>query len=329
MMQVQERIQGALYGCAIGDALGIAAGHYSEEGIVRCYGHPIREITQQVRHFGSVAPKWRRGDVSDDTCQTLAVAQAIVDAGRVSREHVGRALLSLSERYCSERTACGRFRAKGNPNNVALGGHGNGAAMRVAPIGLVTLPQDQLRLIDDIVQVCTLTHNTPEALCGAAAVAAAVSAAAEGWATRDVVAFAVSTTEGVEAQLPKGHQIGFGARIVAAVAMGPRRYVQTLRDPEGWGYSAWESIPCVMAHLVMGLEVQDALLHCANLGGDADTTCSMLGGILGALTPWQLPQQWVDLVDGRNRLPVLSLASGLAGLRCRRRAALQGGDVND
>src|SRR5580704_14645377 len=55
----------------------------------------------------------------------------------------------------------------------------NGAAMRIAPVG-IAVPPDLPALVDHVVAASYVTHNTGVALAGAAAVAAAVSAGLAG-----------------------------------------------------------------------------------------------------------------------------------------------------
>ena len=56
----------------------------------------------------------------------------------------------------------------------------NGAAMRIAPVGIAVPATDLDLLVDRVVEASWVTHNTGVALAGAAAVAAAVSAGLDG-----------------------------------------------------------------------------------------------------------------------------------------------------
>ena len=73
------------------------------------------------------------------------------------------------------------------PDEAGAAGDTNGAAMRIAPVGIaVALPAasashaDLSTLVDHVVMASSVTHNTGIALAGAAAVAAAVSAGVSG-----------------------------------------------------------------------------------------------------------------------------------------------------
>jgi ADP-ribosyl-[dinitrogen reductase] hydrolase len=60
--------------------------------------------------------------------------------------------------------------------------------------------------------------------------------------------------------------------------------------------------------------LEDVLVEIVNLGGDADTTGAVAGGLLGARHGHDaLPARWVDLLDYRDR--ILAAAPVLVGLR--------------
>src|SRR6266498_5882411 len=68
----------------------------------------------------------------------------------------------------------------------------NGAAMRIAPVGIATPSADLGGLVDRVVEASRATHNTGVALAGAAAVAAAVSAGLDGAEVPDAIGLAVT-----------------------------------------------------------------------------------------------------------------------------------------
>src|SRR5215467_10156933 len=84
-------------------------------------------------------------------------------------------LLGPSTRQALAALAAGTDIAKAGRRGVT-----NGAAMRVAPVGIATSSRDPRLLEDRVVAASRLTHNTGVALAGAAAVAAAVSAGIDG-----------------------------------------------------------------------------------------------------------------------------------------------------
>src|SRR4030095_6594591 len=63
----------------------------------------------------------------------------------------------------------------GPVDEVGRFGATNGAAMRIAPVGLIISHGDLDALVDLVVEASRVTHHTGVAIAGAAAVAAAVS----------------------------------------------------------------------------------------------------------------------------------------------------------
>ena len=77
------RIQGALYGVAIGDALGLTVEGMTAQEIQNTYGQ-LREIV------GGGWLRKQRGQVTDDTYMTLCVAAGIAETPQSPYEGIGR-----------------------------------------------------------------------------------------------------------------------------------------------------------------------------------------------------------------------------------------------
>ena len=316
---VERRAVGALRALAIGDALGTPVVHCTSQQIVQTYGGPIQGFVDPVLYRGPAELRWERGEVTDDTMQTLALAKALVLASGVRREVFGRELLHISDRYCRPGKACGTFKARGDPNGVACGGTGNGAAMRIAPIG-IAVPHCQGReLIEAVVSVSTLTHNTPVAIAGAVAIAAAVSVAVEGGGRSDVISEARAHVTQYEHMA--GVQPVLSDAVDRAIVCGAEVFVASLAQAGEWGFTPTESVPCALAIIAAETRVAPALLKAVNLGGDADTVAAMVGTIAGALNPDNVPTAWAEFVETTNKLDLASLARLLVQLRCERRSA--------
>ena len=80
----KDRIRGALYGVAVGDALGAPLEFMTAEEILSKYGAPVREMVGGG--WLSVVP----GEVTDDTQMTLAVAEGIIENPENPIPAVGR-----------------------------------------------------------------------------------------------------------------------------------------------------------------------------------------------------------------------------------------------
>ncbi|MBE3578267.1 MAG: ADP-ribosylglycohydrolase family protein [Limnochordales bacterium] len=247
----------------------------------------------------------------------MLLALSISEKGRVSRLDFGERLLNIDDRYCKPGTGCGKFKAGGSPDFVAEGGFGNGAAMRISPVGIVTPPSLAAQLIADVVAVSTLTHNTPPAISGTVFVAAAVSAAMEGYSRQDVIEYALNTIRAYESGI-EFPGLRMSETCEYALQVGLEAYVESLTSGSEWGFIAIESVPAVFAAVASGGSLADTLLRCVNLGGDADSIASMAGAILGTLYPGQWPEAWTRYVCERNGLDLEPIARSLAALRADR-----------
>src|SRR4029077_5044012 len=95
-------------------------------------------------------------------------------------EETARARGSLDLLGPSTRLAIAALRDGADPAEAGRFGTTNGAAMRIAPVGVAVPCRDLAALVDSVVAASFVTHNTGVALAGAAAVAAAVSAGVGG-----------------------------------------------------------------------------------------------------------------------------------------------------
>jgi len=150
------------------------------------------------RYAGNSRYEWRIGETTDDTEQTISVARALLSAPELSHTVVGRELLKC-RKSIHPGVSMWAFHQSGDPNRVALDGDGCGAAMRVAPVGVLYSPERWDDLIRGAYEASVPTHGGRMAICAAAAVAAAISAAIEGRAATDVLNLAIQAAREAEA----------------------------------------------------------------------------------------------------------------------------------
>ena len=133
--------------------------------------------------------------MTDDTDQAVIVGRASwwpVAAGStrlalaerlLAWEAQMRAAGSLDLLGPSTRRALDRLASGVSPLESGRGGTTNGAAMRIAPVGIacdIERGDGPDRLVDRVAEVSRPTHNSAVAIAGAAAIAAAVSAGVAG-----------------------------------------------------------------------------------------------------------------------------------------------------
>jgi len=238
------------------------------------------------------------GTITDDTQQTLLLAQILLQSyphfdhqswadslmrwEKDIKEAGGYDLLGPSTKRALE--AINRGVA---PQEAGRYGDTNGAAMRIAPVGIACPLYPLKRLVARVHETCQATHNTQLAIASASAVAAAISAGIEG---RDYIQ---ATRIAIEAAR-LGKSQGFysaGADVAAriewacALVRDKERHQASdaIVDLVGTSLAAQESIPAAFAVLtVVKGDVWQAAVMSANLGGDTDTIGAIACAIAGA-----------------------------------------------
>jgi ADP-ribosylglycohydrolase len=220
------------------------------------------------------------------------------------------------------------------PEEAGAFGATNGAAMRIPPLG-VAVPLNLLDprassglatssslsvLVDQVVAVSMVTHNTGLALAGAAAVAAAVSAGVSGASIAAATRIAVAAAR---IAAGRGHWVA-GADVAARIQWATSLVAG--RDQEeaaeliytlvGTSLATQESVPAAFAVLAaVPDDPWQAGLLAASLGGDGDTIAAIAGAVAGACHGVDaFPPQALAVVDAHG-LGLAALADGLYALR--------------
>jgi ADP-ribosylglycohydrolase len=329
-MSGHDSAVGALYGLAIGDALGMPTQLMSRQQIADAYG--------SIEWFRASAPDHplARGmsaaSITDDTEQALLLARLLiagdgyVDAtvfanALVEWENSMRARGSLDLLGPSTKRAVDAVIAGEPVEESGRYGTTNGAAMRVTPVGIVVDTSDLGALVDRVVETCMASHNTTIAIAGASAVAAAVSAGIDGadLTTAIDVAIAAARLGGDRGYWVAGADVA--ARIELAVSLGDaadvERSLTRIYAVIGTSLASQESVAAAFG--LVALYPNDpwsAVRAAATLGGDSDTIAAMAGAIGGAVHGVAAyPAEARELVASHNRLDLDGEATSLLELR--------------
>lgn len=300
-----DRVRGCFFGVALGDAMGMPGELWPRAQVLAHFDRITGFLPGPDGHF--VVDGYRAGQITDDTQQTLMLAGAIIaEDGDVVPETVAAHLVAWADRVgASEGNFLGPSSAKAidalrsgvSPWDVGMRGETNGAAMRIAPVGLSASIDDLEDLADRVEASALMSHSTDVALAGATVIAGAVAAAIASPAS-DPVDDRVDRV--VEAALAAG---AVGARrgtpvVAPSMARRVRLAVDIARRPidddaflaevyelVGSSVAAIDTVPSAMALFVRakGDPLRSALLA-ANLGGDTDTIGAVAGGVCGAFS---------------------------------------------
>ena len=217
---------------------------------------------------------------TDDTVCTIAVADALIHD-----KCPARTLKLWGTRYW-DNGGWGRSFAiwlKGD-SLEPYGSFGNGAAMRVAPAGLLAQSLEEAHKL--AAHVTQVTHDHPEGLKGAFATASAIYLARTG-APRDEIRDYISTIFGYDLS----------------------RTVDEIRPDYVFNETCQRTVPEALICALSADDFEDAIRNAISIGGDSDTVAAIAGGVAEALhgIPDQIVRQaWQKLpVDMRQVLTKL------------------------
>ncbi|MBK9944724.1 MAG: ADP-ribosylglycohydrolase family protein [Kouleothrix sp.] len=341
--RLHDHILGSLAAAALGDAMGAATEQHTIDEIVAQYGGLLRELrtpSSDTFSYGNQA-----GQITDDTSQMFALAQTIIDCDGNLTEQAWLATLIDWSQNSPHRTQMGpttrpllQALAAGHDTS-AIGrglstrkltsfGASNGAAMRIAPAGLVH-PGD----IEAAVQLAWITsrptHDTQIAAAGAGAIAAGVAHALMPGA--DVFSVVRACLEGARLGEALGIRAGrhvpgpnIARRIELAIeeALRASDLLDAIRRIEasvGNSVMMVESAPAAVGVFVAAAgNVLDTVAAGASIGNDSDTVAAMAGSLAGALRGiGGVPADMFATVKAVNDEDIEAIGAGLTAIAWR------------
>ncbi|WP_405745306.1 ADP-ribosylglycohydrolase family protein [Streptomyces sp. NBC_01525] len=281
----RARALASLRGLAVGDALGAR------------FATPAH--LPALRRRALPPGPWRWTDDTEMACSVLAVLAA---HGRIDQDALAR---SLADHHHADRDygpavdrLLRQIRDGADWHDLAAalfqghGSWGNGAAMRIAPLG-AWYAGDAEQATHQAEISAYPTHQHREAVVGAMAVAAAAALVAD--PDRDTGP--TQLIDDVMALIPR-----------SAVQAGLRRARDMLDygDPGtvaavlgcGRRTSAHDTVPFTLWAAARHLgDYPAAFWATARAGGDVDTTCAIVGGIVAAAPAGAPPSDWLDATE--------------------------------
>ena len=222
-----------------------------------------------------------RSKFTDDTVMTCAVAEWLVD----DPEHSHEQLVKIMHRYGEEYPHAGyggMFRKwLENKWTEPYNSFGNGSAMRVSPCGYYAKSfEEALQLAQISAEV---THNHPEGIIGAQAVAAMIYLVRSGEYSEKGKAFL------------KNHCFYDLDKI--------SENWETIQRDYDFDVTCQGSVPeaiyCAMKNISSPMGYENTIREAVSLGGDADTQGAIAGGIAAAVceVPDDILNECLDRLD--------------------------------
>ncbi|WP_060905043.1 ADP-ribosylglycohydrolase family protein [Streptomyces scabiei] len=307
-MTSPQHAHASLDGLAMGDAFGDSWFTRSDENAEEQWA--ARELRPQpwlwtddsAMAFVLFAHLTTHGEIRPDGLADEFAAEYDRDPGRKYGPSMHGVLRGVREG--------GHWRAITTAQFGGQGSHGNGAAMRVAPLGAWF--RDDLPAAGEQARLSALTtHAHPEAVAGAVAVAVAAALAAA-----DESAHTPPRTEFLREVADHVPDSDVRSRLLVAANFSDRTSVRHAAAVLGSGtlISAPDTVPFALWSAAGHLnDLGEALWQTVAGWGDRDTTCAIAGGVVAARTgTGGLPVAWHE---AREDIPAWSRWEAPTGAR--------------
>lgn len=226
---------------------------------------------------------------TDDTVMTVAVAQALMTSRNMAAlgQNTVECMRKLGREY-SDRGYGGMFlKWLLSDNPQPYNSFGNGAAMRISPVGFLARSAEDVKKLSRA--VTAVTHNHPEGVKGAEAIAMAIFWARQNEDKEEIFKF-------------------IQRYYYPELADGEMTY-ERLHEEYGWDYglgsvTCQSSVPQALVCFRKSESFEDALRLAVSLGGDSDTIAAMVGGIAEAYygIPEQIEERALEFLPEQFKL---------------------------
>lgn len=277
------RVRTALDGLSIGDAFG-----------QQFFSRYVQDMHLPSRRLPP--PKWK---YTDDTMMALAIAEVLEQSGQIDQDALAQNLVVRyraepdrgygegARRLLAGIAEGGDWRGLARSLFYGEGSKGNGAAMRVAPIGAY-FSDDLTQVADAARQSAEITHAHPDGIAGAIAIALAVACV-----SRHPISEPHELLTAVWERTPDG-AVRSGIARAQKLALDEWEHSVVAELGNGEQLTAADTVPfclwCAAAHLH---DFPAAMWAAAQVGGDRDTNCAIIGGIVGAAVGAAgIPDEW-------------------------------------
>jgi len=209
----------------------------------------------------------KRAFMTDDSYLTLAVARVLINKGPFN--HSDEWIKDFQKALVDEFVATvkkhphagygGRFyRWATSKEHKPYNSFGNGSAMRISPVGWYAKSVEEIKILSKVVS--EVTHNHPEGIKGAEAVAIAIYLARTG-KTKSYISKYI-----VDNYYPEIESFNYDDLV--------RHY--------SFDETCQGSVPQAIYAFLISNSLEDAIRTCIAIGGDCDTTAAIAGSIAEA-----------------------------------------------
>lgn len=206
---------------------------------------------------------------TDDTVLTMAIADSLYN----NQLDFAQSLYDYGRNYYRRRYGRYFFNWLLKEDKQPYNSFGNGSAMRVSPIGFF------YHTLDDVLKQAKksaeCTHNHPEGIKGAQAVASAIFLARKGKSKEEIKEYITNTF---------GYNLDFK--------------LDDIREDFEFDMSCAYTIPPAIVAFLESDDYESAIRLAISIGGDSDTIACITGGIASAYYK-EIPQEMIDFVKAK------------------------------
>jgi len=340
----QDQYIAALLGCAIGDALGMPVEGMKAQQIQKYVGRITHFIDPVIvkdaegnelkaDEFGklkSYTRDFKKGEYTDDTILTLALAESIDASQGLDLEDVAkRQVAEYTKRIRPDGTVFGGFgqtTVDGFKNILAgetvygsgvIGGPGNAPAMKMAPLGLYMGAtgryEEGLQIAEAVGRI---THLDPRSLASGVVQAHAVYALLQGIGRDEFVQSLVEVCKKYEKPVTPEFPLHDKGSLTSRL-----EWITQHKDADnteahkviGSSSNVFQSYPFALFMFQKYWDKpMEGLIETVNYGGDCDTTGAMYGALAGAKNGMIFSQHLVDGMQDYEK--IIKLGQSLYGL---------------
>lgn len=271
-------------------------------------GSIIGDIVGSIYEFNNIKTKDFRFfepemEITDDSILSIATAAAILDGELEDFSHY---YANFARNFPSPMGGYGNsflrwaVKCSGGKIAPAYNSCGNGSAMRIGPVGWAfsTLAQT----LEVARKSATCTHNHPEGIKGAQAVAECIF---------------MARNNATKQEIRKAMADDFGYYLSISVEELQERYSWRGVDGLGNGGLCQDSVPQAIICALEAADFEDAVRNAISIGGDSDTIGCITGSIAEAMfgVPKSIADEGVKYVKDNELRDILERFESAKGSR--------------
>lgn len=283
-----DRIRGAIFGQAIGDALGLGTEFLSKKKVQFIYPSGLSHYSQIIQD--NHRERWKQGEWTDDTDQMLCILDSILSQRQIDTLDIAQRIFNWArnggmglgqtvwhvlnqKNFLQDPPEAARKVWEDAGRDLAA----NGAVMRTSVLGLWQGEND-LAVCQNAEDVCKITHFDPRCVASCVAVSLAVSHLVQGQSNiNQLIEEITPHTENIDNQILHCFELA-QSKSIAALQLDEGLNPGEV-DRIGYTFKAtaagfWSIKNCDSFDVGIRAVIEE--------GGDADSNAAVAGALLGA-----------------------------------------------